>query len=74
MTLIRVQNSCTEIKTCCECGKDIFKSEPRSVLACGHRHIGCRPVKGKELQDTWFEREESGIKKAINKLFNWMVK
>ena len=64
MTLIRVQRSCTEIKACCVCGKDIFKSEPRSVLSCGHRHIGCRPAKVKE----------SVVKSALNKLFNWIVK
>jgi len=44
MSLIRVQNSCVEIKTCCVCGKDVQRSEKRSVLTCGHRHIGCRQV------------------------------
>ena len=61
---MKVQESCVEIKVCCECGKDIFKSEYRSVLSCGHRHIGCRPVKVKE----------SLVKSALNKLFDWMVK
>jgi hypothetical protein len=62
MTLIKVQDSHAAIVECCECGEDIQKSEYRSVLTCGHRHIGCRPAKA------------SVVKVALNKLFNWVVK
>jgi hypothetical protein len=100
MTLRKVQDSHVAIVECCECGDDIQRSEYRSVLTCGHRHAGCRPVSditgglggpggtgvigsggpggngadGEIIIDDWIERKESGIKVALNKLFNWVVK